>query len=100
MLALQAGSAARGVEAQLAAGVRQGKVSQTEATLLQTAYILCWQLRVAMRLVTEKGGASLGQGAMSFVLREVAEADEVALAGRLSAVAQAADGVISARLGR
>ncbi|MEI6099788.1 MAG: glutamine-synthetase adenylyltransferase, partial [Alphaproteobacteria bacterium] len=100
MLALQAGSAARGVEAQLAAGVRQGKVSQTEATLLQTAYILCWQLRVAMRLVTEKGGASLGQGAMSFVLREVAEADEVALAGRLSAVAQAADGVISARLGQ
>ena len=99
MLALQAGSAVRGVEGQLAAGVRHGKVSQTEATVLQATYTLCWQLQSALRLVTGKGTAAAGTGAMAFVLRETGEADMAALIARLIALTAAANAVISARLG-
>ena len=99
MLALQAGSAVRGVEGQLAAGVRHGKVSQTEATVLQATYTLCWQLQSALRLVTGKGTAAAGTGAMAFVLRETGEADMAALVARLIALTAAANAVISARLG-
>jgi glutamate-ammonia-ligase adenylyltransferase len=77
-----------------------GKVSQTEATVLQSAYTLCWQLRAALRLVSDKAGADLGQGAISFVLREVGAANAAVLEAQLAAVTQAADAVISARLGQ
>jgi len=100
MLALQAASGARGVEAQLAAGVTAGKVSQTEATLLQDTYRLCWRLRSALRLVSDQGSAPEGQGATGFVLRETGLADMGALVAALAGAAAAADDVISARLGR
>lgn len=100
MLALQAGSLVRGVEGQLAAGVRLGKVSQTEATVLRASYTLCWRLRAALRLVSDTGSEPEGLGATGFVLRQTDEADRAALIARLAEVARAADGVISARLGQ
>ena len=84
----------------MAAGVTAGKVSQTEATALLAAYTLCWQLRTALRLVSDTGAAPEGVGATGFVLRETGDAGMPALTLRLTAVAQAADAVISARLGR
>ena len=97
MLALQAGAGAREVEAQLAAGVAEGKVSQSEATDLTRSYRFCWRLRVALKLIGDP--AVLGQGATAFVLRETAQTSMAALTARLAEVTAAADAVITARLG-
>ena len=100
MMALIAGSGARRVERQLAAGVKAGKLSQTEETVLLGAYMLCWQLQAATRLLSDQvlDPAVLGEGARAFLLRETGEAGVAELTARLAAAARAADLVISARM--
>jgi glutamate-ammonia-ligase adenylyltransferase len=99
-MALLSGSGARGVERQLAAGVKAGKLSQTEETVLLDAYRLCWRLQAGSRLLSDQALdlATLGEGARAFLLRETGEAVQADLTLRLEAVTRAADGVISARL--
>ncbi len=98
VLALIAGSPARGVERQLAAGVTAGKLSQTEETAVLGAYRLCWQLQAASRLLSDQvlDPQALGEGARAFLLREAGEANVEALSVRLARVAERADRVISA----
>ncbi|MEO8241291.1 MAG: glutamine-synthetase adenylyltransferase [bacterium] len=101
MMALRAGSPARGVERQLAAGVTAGELSQMEETSLRSAYTLCWQLQAASRLLSDRvvDPEALGDGARGFLLRETGETEATGLTVRLAKVAAAADQVISARLG-
>ena len=99
MFALIAGSPARGVERQIAAGTSCG-VSQTERTALEDAYRLTWRLQSASRLLT--GGAldmaAIGEGGRDFLLRETGAADAEALTARLDAVTGRAEAVIAAQM--
>ena len=99
MLAMLAGSAARGTEAQIQAGILAGLVSETDATLLRTAYRLCWRVQAARRLLSDKGGepAALGEGGRAFVQRE-AGAEDLTL--RLKEVTQRAAVVIDRMMRR
>ncbi|MFC3087204.1 glutamine-synthetase adenylyltransferase [Tabrizicola soli] len=93
-LALIAGSPARGVERQIAAGAGR-IVPDSDAQALASAYRLLWRLHAAARLLSE--GAldwdRLGEGGRAFVLRETGAADAGALAldlARATAEAEAA----------
>ncbi|MFN4153202.1 MAG: glutamine-synthetase adenylyltransferase [Paracoccaceae bacterium] len=96
MLALIAGSPARGVERQIAAGSAAG-VSQADQTALLDAYKLLWRLQCGTRLLTEGPleMESLGIGGRAFLLRETGEASAEALTARLETVTALADRVIS-----
>ncbi|MEO6300257.1 MAG: glutamine-synthetase adenylyltransferase, partial [Paracoccaceae bacterium] len=100
MMALMAGSPARGVERQLAAGVKAGNLSQTDETVLLNAYRLCWRLQAGSRLLSDQilDPDTLGEGAQGFLLRETGEADVAGLTTRLTTVANAANALITARL--
>ena len=54
MMALITGSAARGVERQLAAGGKGGILSDSEQTVLVDAYRLLWRLQAGTRLITDR----------------------------------------------
>ncbi len=86
-VALLAGSPAREVAAQLAAGTG-GILPETDAQALVAGYRLYWRLHAAARLLT--GGAldlaTLGEGARAFVLRETGHRDPLALAAALDDV--------------
>ncbi|MCC6001930.1 MAG: glutamine-synthetase adenylyltransferase, partial [Pararhodobacter sp.] len=93
--ALRAASPARGVEAQLAAGVRAGWPDKDAAEALLLAYRLCWRVHCAGRLLADGVLApeGLGAGACGFVLREAGAARMSELADRLDAVTAAASAV-------
>ncbi|MBE0412824.1 glutamine-synthetase adenylyltransferase [Yoonia sp.] len=99
--ALGAGTAARDVAGQLAAGVADGWLDAADALALSDAAGLFWRLQAAARLLT--GGAvdpdAFGEGGRRFLLRETgfeAMDDVLTAMGRLAA---AADQVISRKLG-
>ena len=102
MLGLMAGSPARGVEQQLAAGVNAALVSQTEKTALLDAYTLCWRLQAASRLLSDLplDPAGLGEGGRAFVLRETGQVQPGDLTAQLERATAAADLVIGAVLQR
>ena len=101
MIGLIAGSPARGVERQIAAGAAAG-VSQSEQTALAEAYRLLWRLHCGARLLTEGAldMAELGEGGRAFLLRETGEGDAEALTARLEEVTALAEGVIAAQMER
>ena len=96
MLALLAGSAARGVEGQVQAGVLAGNLSQLGATGLLAAYRLCWRLQAGGRLLADRvlDLAALGEGGRAFLLRATGFTTVEALLAELSATADVAAGVI------
>lgn len=100
MIALRAGSAARGVERQVAAGTAAG-VSVAEQTALLDAYRVLWRLQCGTRLLTEGAldMAELGIGGRAFLLRETGEASAEGLTARLEAVTARAEQVIAGLMG-
>lgn len=100
MVALMAGSPARSVERQLAAGAK-GILSEPEQTALADAYRLLWRLHCGTRLLTDRrlDLSSLGEGGRSFLLRETGAADADGLSARLEAAVAQAEAVIAARVG-
>ena len=100
MIALRAGSAARGVERQVAAGSAAG-VSLAEQTALLDAYRLLWRLQCGTRLLTEGplDMDDLGIGGRAFLLRETGEASAEALTARLEAVTGQVEQVIAGLMG-
>ena len=100
MVALMAGSPARSVERQLAAGAT-GILSEPEQTALADAYRLLWRLHCGTRLLTDRtlNISSLGEGGRSFLLRETGAADADGLSARLEAAVAQAEAVIAARVG-
>ncbi len=94
MRALIAGSSAREVEHQIAAGGPEG------ATVLRTAYRLFWQVQAAVQLLTDRDPdpAALGEGGRAFVLRETAMVSMPDLLAALEAAAGLAETAISAQL--
>lgn len=101
MAALQAGSPARGVEMQVAAGVKGGVLSVSDQTVLMEAYRLLWRLQAGARLLTDRPLEleRLGEGGRAFLLRETGEPDAAALSARLDRAVAAAGAVIRARVG-
>jgi glutamate-ammonia-ligase adenylyltransferase len=98
MLALQAGSPARGVERQLAAGRTGGNLSQTDETILLDALRLYWRLQAGSRLLSDRAldPETLGAGAKAFLLRETGAADGESLTEALERAASRAALVIDA----
>ena len=105
-LALQRGSAARGVERQIAQALgpissgMAGVVSQSDQTALLDAYTLCWRLQACARLLAEPvlDPAKLGEGALAFVLTCAGASSAADLSARLAVLCHKADAVISAHL--
>ncbi|MGV8986244.1 MAG: glutamine-synthetase adenylyltransferase [Cypionkella sp.] len=89
MLALMAGSPARCVERQLAAGRSGGNLSQTDETVLLNAMRLCWDLQAGSRLLSDRplDPETLAEGAQAFLMRETGAEDA---AGLTQALAEAA----------
>jgi glutamate-ammonia-ligase adenylyltransferase len=102
MMALITGSAARGVERQLAAGGKGGILSDSDQTVLLDAYRLLWRLQAGTRLMTDRAldMDSLGEGARAFLLRETAELDAEALSDRLDRVTGLAEAVIARQVAK
>jgi [glutamine synthetase] adenylyltransferase / [glutamine synthetase]-adenylyl-L-tyrosine phosphorylase len=101
MLALIAGSPARSVERQIAAG--QGSIlSEPDATALLQGYRLMWQLHSGARLLTDSplDMTTVGEGGRAFLLRETGAPDTASLSARLKAAVAKAAGVIDGVLGR
>ena len=99
-LALTSGSPARQVERQIAAGANAGKLSQSDQTIVLTAYRLCWRLQAAARLLSDKplDPAALGIGGQAFLLRETGYETAEALSADLAEKTGLAEAVISAHL--
>ncbi len=99
MFALIAGSPARGVERQIAAGKQIG-VSQTDLQTLADAYRLMWRLQCGSRLLTEGplDMDSLGQGGRAFLLRETGVDGSGALSDRLDDLVSRAEMVIAGQM--
>lgn len=99
--ALITAAPARGVEAQIQAGVAGGVVSVLDQTVLMTAYMLLWPLQSAARLLSEPvlEIGYLGIGGRDFVLRETGMSDEATLALQLDAAADQAATVVSKIMG-
>lgn len=99
-VALRAGSPARGVAAQLAAGVAHGLLSAADASAISGAAGLFWRMQAAARLLT--GGTlnpdDLGEGGRRLILRETGFAVMEDLQAAMQEAAQKADAVISAKL--
>ena len=103
MLALQAGSPARGVEAQIAAAVSAAVsvgLLQADGDALLEAYRLMWRLICAVRLLTDGAVApeTLGEGGLAFVLRETALEGPEALTDALERMTGLAAAVINAKV--
>ena len=91
---------ARGVELQIAAGVKGGVLSVSDQTVLLETYRLLWRLQAGARLLTDRplDLERLGEGGRAFLLRETGEADGTAMTARLDRAVAAAGAVISARV--
>lgn len=99
--ALRAGSDARLVPDQIAAGVASGWFNAADEAALCRAAALFWQLQASARLLT--GGVlepqDLGEGGRRFILRETGYEDMDALQQAMAEAAQAADAVVTRLLG-
>ncbi|MDE3237395.1 MAG: glutamine-synthetase adenylyltransferase [Paracoccaceae bacterium] len=104
MVALQAGSAARRVEAQLRAGAKAGTLPDDAEDPLLAAYRLCWRLRCVTKLLGVSDVSALGEGARAMLSRETDVPDLAALKTRLAertaAAAEAVDRVLGSQGGR
>ncbi len=100
MCALMAGSPARGVERQLAAGAK-AILSQSDAQALLDAYRLLWRLQAGTRLLTDRVAdlAALGEGGRAVLLRETGAADAAELESRVDAATALAEQVIAVHVG-
>ncbi len=100
VLALRAAAPARGVEAQIAAGVSSGQVTAAEAEVILTALRLCWRLQAGTRVLTDRrlDLAKVGEGGRAFLLRETGFATGDALTAGLEAATAAAAAVIARHL--
>ena len=98
--ALITGCPERGFAAQIEAGVKGGVLSVSDQTILLKAYMMCWPLQAASRLLTESAldFGHLGLGGRNFVLRETGTIDETALVTLLDAVTDQAATVVTLRL--
>jgi glutamate-ammonia-ligase adenylyltransferase len=99
-VALIAGSPARGVERQLAAGT--GPIlSEPDAQAMLRAYRLQWQLHAATRLLTEGTLAAehLGDGARAFLSRETGANGPEDLARALAEAAETAAAAVTRLIG-
>ncbi len=99
-LALQVASPARQPERQIEAGRKAGLIDRPATEALLTAYRLSWQLQAASRLLSDRpfDPAELGEGALSFLLRECDAPDPEVLGHRLAETAGLARAVIDAYL--
>jgi glutamate-ammonia-ligase adenylyltransferase len=104
--ALIAGSPARSVERQIAAGHKvtgHGAIlPDSDAQRLSSAYRLLWRLHAAAQLLSERAldWESLGEGGRAFILRETGAADESALAADLARVVEQADAAVTRLVGK
>ncbi len=98
--ALVAGSPARSVERQIAAGA--GSVMpDSDAQALLSGYRLMWRLHAAARLLSDRSldWDALGEGGRSFVLRETGAESEAALSAALGQAVRSAEAAISRLVG-
>ncbi len=100
-IALRAGSPARSVERQIAAGAG-GILTDSDAKVLQGGYRLLWQVQSCARLLTDRtlDLDALGEGGRVFLLRETGAAGAGALAEALATAAAACGAVIDRLMGR
>lgn len=100
MLALLSASTARRTEAQFLAARRAGLIDAAKEATLLDAYRLLWRVHCSLRLlgdsITDTG--ALGEGARTFLLREVGMADIETLGARMAALTEAAARLIDAHL--
>jgi len=99
-LALLAASPARGVERQIAAGAG-GRMPDSDAQALLSAYRLQWRLHAAARLLSDEALDldRLGEGARAFILRETGAASVPDLQSRLADAHQAATAAVTRLMG-
>ena len=101
-MALLAGSPARDIDRQIAAGVGSGQLNAADAAALLRAAGLFWQLQAAARLLT--GGIlrpeDLAEGGRRMILRETGFESMEQLHAAMDETAEAADKVISRLLER
>jgi [glutamine synthetase] adenylyltransferase / [glutamine synthetase]-adenylyl-L-tyrosine phosphorylase len=99
-MALLVASPARGVQAQIAAGAKAGKLSYSDQTVLLDAYRLCWQMQSASKLLGDRVAdpAALGLGAQRFLLAATGGGDAEDLTKRLMTRTALAAAVIVAHL--
>ena len=104
--ALIAGSPARSVERQIAAGHKvtgHGPIlPDSDAQRLSSAYRLLWRLHAAARLLSERelDWETLGEGGRAFILRETGAADEGALAADLARAIEEAEAAVTWLVGK
>jgi len=94
--ALMAGSPARDVAGQLAAGEALGWLSAADAQVLSDSYALFWKVRAAGKLLSDKplDLDAVGDGARAFVLRETGQASVADLSTAFAAAWRNAGAVI------
>ena len=99
-MALLVASPARGVQAQIAAGAKAGKLSYSDQTVLLDAYRLCWQMQSASKLLGDRVAdpAALGLGAQRFLLAAAGGGDAQELTALLITRTALAAAVIVAHL--
>ncbi|MFN6924143.1 MAG: glutamine-synthetase adenylyltransferase [Tabrizicola sp.] len=100
-VALIAGSPARSVERQIAAGA--GRVlPDSDAQTLSSAYRLLWRLHAGARLLSERAldWEALGEGGRAFLLRETGAADAEALARDLGQAVRDAEAAVTRLVGK
>jgi [glutamine synthetase] adenylyltransferase / [glutamine synthetase]-adenylyl-L-tyrosine phosphorylase len=100
MVALLAGSPARSVERQIAAGAGR-IVPDSDAQALLVSHRLLWRLHAAARLLSDGVLAleSLGEGARAFILRETGSPDAAALADAVVAAVAGAEAAVGRLVG-
>ena len=105
-IALIAGSPARSVERQIAAGQKVTDHSRqlpvSDAQTLASAYSLMWRLHAAARLLSERAldWDCLGEGGRAFILRETGAADAEALAAGLARAVTGAEAAVTRLVGQ
>ncbi|MGV8951517.1 MAG: glutamine-synthetase adenylyltransferase, partial [Cypionkella sp.] len=99
-LALRAGSPARQVERQIAAGANVANLSHSDQQVLLDAYRLCWRIQAASKLLSDRvaDASTSGAGGQAFLLREAGQPNAVALTAQLDRLTGLAEAVIVAQL--
>jgi glutamate-ammonia-ligase adenylyltransferase len=100
-LALIAGSPARSVERQIAAGKAAG-LPESDAQALVSAYRLHWRFHAAAQLLSDRtlDWETMGEGARAFLLRETGATDGAALAAALAEARDAAERIVGRMVGQ
>jgi glutamate-ammonia-ligase adenylyltransferase len=99
-VALIAGSPARSVERQIAAGAGS-LMPDSDAQALLGGYRLLWRLHAAAQLLSDRplDWDTLGEGGRAFILRETGAADAVGLATELARAIDAAKAAVTRLVG-